>query len=135
MISTSTGAYLSTTGIWTNASDVNLKHRFEAVSGEDVLARLRRLPITRWSYKADGKSVRHIGPMAQDFYAAFGVGSDDVTIGTVDADGVALAGVSALEARTRSQETRIKALEGENADLRKRLEKLEAVILKTTTKQ
>ncbi|MBF9223012.1 tail fiber domain-containing protein [Hymenobacter ruricola] len=118
LIATSTGAYLSNGGTWTNSSDRHKKHRFEAVSGEDVLRRLRQVPITRWSYKADAPSVRHLGPMAQDFRNAFGLGADSVSIGTVDADGVALVGVQALEARTRAQAAEITAL-------RARLEALE----------
>jgi hypothetical protein len=128
VISTSTGAYLSTSGVWTNASDVNRKHLFKPVSGDEILTRLRALPITTWSYKVDPDSIQHIGPMAQDFKAAFGMGEGSVGIGTVDADGVALAGVKALDARTMSQDQRIKSLEQENADLRKRLEKLEAAL-------
>ena len=54
----------------------------------DLLSRVARLPISKWSYKVEDGSVRHIGPMAQDFAAAFGLGSDDRSIGTVDADGV-----------------------------------------------
>src|ERR1043165_8152949 len=84
VISTSTGALLSTAGVWTNSSDVNRKRNFLQIDGEDVLSRLRRVPITTWSYKVDSDSVRHLGPMAQDFRAAFGLGNDDVTIGTVD---------------------------------------------------
>jgi hypothetical protein len=142
VISTSTGAYLSTSGVWTNTSDVNRKHLFAAVSGEDVLARLRALPITSWSYRVDDDGIRHLGPTAQDFRAAFGLGQDEVTIATVDADGVALAAAQALEARTASQEERIEALEARNAALeqenarlareaaetRARLERLEALV-------
>lgn len=132
VISTSTGAYLSTGGVWQNASDVNRKHDFETVSGEEVLAKLRDLPLTRWSYLVEADSVRHMGPTAQDFYAAFGLGSSDLSIGTVDADGVALVSAQALERRTaeqaeeiRSQAARIDALERANADLVARLEALE----------
>lgn len=128
VISTSTGAYLSTSGIWTNTSDVNRKHLFQPVAGEDVLTRLRSLPITSWSYRTDSDGIRHLGPTAQDFRRAFGLGSDDVTIGTVDADGVALAAAQALDARTQQQQQRIEALEAENADLRARLERLEALV-------
>lgn len=110
VISTSNGAMLTTSGVWQNASDRNRKHRFEVISGEDVLARLRQLPITRWSYKVDPATVRHLGPMAQDFRRAFGLGQDSLSIGTVDADGVALAGVQALEARARAQAAEITAL-------------------------
>ncbi|HEX6039540.1 tail fiber domain-containing protein [Longimicrobium sp.] len=128
VISTSTGAYLSTSGVWTNTSDVNRKHLFEPVAGEDVLTRLRAMPITSWSYRTDDDGIRHLGPTAQDFRAAFGLGSDDVTIGTVDADGVALAAAQALDARTAEQQRRIEALEAENAGLRARLERLEALV-------
>jgi hypothetical protein len=120
-MSTSTGAYLSTGGTWTNSSDRRKKHLFEPVSGEDVLSRLRQVPFTRWSYKADAAGVRHLGPMAQDFRKAFGLGQDSTSIGTVDADGVALAGVQALDTRTL-------ALQAENAQLRARLDALEKVI-------
>jgi hypothetical protein len=118
VISTSTGALLTTGGVWTNVSDRNRKHRFEAVDGEDVLARLRALPLSTWSYRAEPDAVRHLGPTAQDFRAAFGLGQDSLSIGTVDADGVALAAAQALEARTRAQEARIAALEAELAALR-----------------
>ena len=125
VISTSTGAYLSTSGVWTNVSDASRKHHFEAISGEDILARLRRIPIRRWSYRSDNDSVRHIGPTAQDFRAAFGLGSDERTIGTIDADGVALASVQALEARTRNQSAQLESLKAENSALRQRLDAME----------
>ena len=132
MIATSTGAYLSSGGTWTNASDVNLKHNFESVTGDDVLARLRRVPIRSWSYKADRGTIRHLGPTAQDFYSAFGLGADEVSIATVDADGVALAGVAALDSRTLAQARKIEALERENAELKKRMERLEGLLSKLT---
>jgi hypothetical protein len=122
VISTSTGAYLSTAGIWTNTSDVNRKHLFENISGEDILMKIRNLPITRWSYRVDKDNVRHIGPMAQDFYAAFKLGDDNKAIGTVDADGVALAGIKALEERTSRLSSELQAMKAENAALREKLE-------------
>ena len=135
VISTSTGAYLSTSGIWTNTSDVNRKHLFRALSGEDVLSRLRSLPIQSWTYRADADSVRHIGPTAQDFRAAFGLGSDDKVIGTVDADGVALAAAQALDRRSVEQQAEIAAaraeiekLRGENRALAERLARIEALL-------
>jgi len=128
VISTSTGALLTTGGVWQNASDVNRKHLFENVEGEDVLLKLRNLPITTWSYKAESEEVRHMGPTSQDFRAVFGLGSDEKSIGTVDADGVSLAGVKALEARTSLQAERIDQLERENAELRARLERLEKLL-------
>jgi hypothetical protein len=125
LIATSSGAYLSSGGTWTNSSDRRKKHLFEPVAGEDVLARLRGLPMQRWTYKTEPASVRHLGPMAQDFRAAFGLGPDSISIATVDADGVALAGVQALEARTRTQAAQLTALQTDNAALRARLDALE----------
>lgn len=120
-LETSTGAYLSTGGVWTNVSDVNRKHLFEDISSDDILSRLAALPITTWSYKAEDDSVRHLGPTAQDFYAAFHLGSSDTSIGTVDADGVSLAATQALEKRTRELQT-------ENAQLKSRVAALESAV-------
>jgi hypothetical protein len=130
VISTSTGAYLSTGGVWTNNSDVNRKHGFAHVDGEDVLLRLRGVPVTTWSYNDEGSAIRHLGPTAQDFYRAFGLGPAATSIPTVDADGVALAGIQALDARTQAQQARIDALERENAELRARLARIEAALAK-----
>ncbi|MBO9613335.1 MAG: tail fiber domain-containing protein [Dyadobacter sp.] len=121
VISTSTGAYLSTGGVWTNVSDVNKKHRFEKISYEEILKKLRELPVASWSYKTDGENVRHIGPVAQDFHAAFGLGNDNRSIGTVDADGVALAGIKALEERTRNLAAELESLKADNAALRQQM--------------
>jgi len=68
-------------------SDRNVKEGFEAVDRHSVLAAVAALPIERWSYK--GEPVRHLGPMAQDFAAAFGLGADDRHIFPLDAAGVA----------------------------------------------
>lgn len=142
VISTSTGAYLSTSGIWTNTSDVNRKHFFADVSGEDVLGRLRTLPVRSWSYKVDDAAVRHLGPTAQDFRAAFDLGNDDKVIGTVDADGVALAAAQALEARTASLRSENDALRAavaaqgaELADLKERMARLEALVQAQAARQ
>jgi hypothetical protein len=133
VISTSTGAYLSTAGVWTNVSDVDRKHAFRDISGEDVLVKLRALPIRTWSYRVDDATVRHMGPTSQDFHAAFALGNDPKGIGSVDADGVALAGVQALEKRTADlgaelAKTRelVDLLLRERAQMLERLEKLEA---------
>jgi hypothetical protein len=132
-ISTSTGAYLSTGGQWTNASDRNAKENFTPVDGQEILERLAAIPITFWNYKLEGAEVRHIGPTAQDFHAAFGVGTDDTHIGTVDADGVALAAIQGLyglvqekDARIAELEKRVTALEAQNAAQQAQIDDLEA---------
>jgi hypothetical protein len=107
---------------WAVISDRNRKEGFLAVDGEDVLARLRLVPVTTWRYRDEvDRSTLHIGPMAQDWHRAFGFTSDDHTINMSDFDGVNLAAVKALEARTA-------ALQAENAELRARLERLEALV-------
>jgi hypothetical protein len=118
-INTSTGGYLSTGGVWTDASDRDLKENFAPVDGQEVLARLAEVPITTWNYKAQDPSVRHLGPTAQDFYAAFGLGEDNRHIAPLDANGVALAAIQALYAQNQ-------ALEAENAVLQQRLDDLDA---------
>jgi trimeric autotransporter adhesin len=94
---TVTTARLTTGGVWTNASDRNLKNNFSILNGKEVLNRIMQLPITRWSYKKEGNSITHIGPMAQDFYRLFGTGGDDKTISSIDPSGVALLGIQELK--------------------------------------
>ena len=60
------------------------------VDGQQILETLAALPISTWNYKKDPPSVRHLGPMAQDFAAAFGLGDSDTTINMVDANGVVM---------------------------------------------
>jgi hypothetical protein len=96
------------------ASDRALKDEVAGVDVDALLAGVVALPIASWSYTADDPAVRHIGPMAQDFAAAFEVGDDDRRIHAVDAAGVALASIQALAARLAASETRIAELEGES---------------------
>jgi hypothetical protein len=123
-IETSTGGYLSTGGAWTNASDAARKENFRMPDGEEILEGLARLPIQNWNYKADNVSVRHLGPTAQDFYAAFHLGDSDKSIGTVDEAGVALLAIQALERRSRDQGREIETLRAELAALRAVLDSL-----------
>ena len=110
---------------WAPLSDVNAKENFRDVAGEDVLAKLAAMSIQEWNYKSQDASIRHMGPTAQEFRAAFGLGDFPLRINTVDADGVALAAVKALEARTRATNER---LTRENDELRARLARLEALL-------
>ena len=80
---------------------------FASVDAEAILDRVTGLPIETWRYK--GEAVRHIGPMAQDFAAAFGVGPDDRHINLLDASGVALAAIQALAQRVQAQEAELSA--------------------------
>jgi hypothetical protein len=109
-INTTTGAFLSNVGVWTNASDAALKTDFTPVDPAGVLDQVADMPVTSWSYRAE-PGVVHIGPTAQDFHAAFGLGSDDETIGTVDADGVALAAIQGLNEKVEEKDARLAELE------------------------
>jgi len=127
-LETSTGAFLSTGGDWTNVSDVNRKENFRDGDREVVLKKLSDLPIQTWNYKSDDPGVRHLGPTAQDFHSAFALGSSDKAISTVDAAGVALLAIQALERRTRVQVVELSALRTDNAALRAELTALRAVL-------
>ncbi len=103
---------------WVCSSSRTLKENFVPVDGEEILARIRRVPLNRWTLIDDQARTPHIGPFAEDFYAAFGVGDDPKAIGHQDIDGVNFAGVQALEQRTRTQAEEIAALRSENAGLK-----------------
>ncbi|HEX2897933.1 MAG TPA: tail fiber domain-containing protein, partial [candidate division Zixibacteria bacterium] len=104
---------------WNNASDVNSKENFQTVDGGEILERLEDLDITRWNYKGK-EDAEHIGPTAQDFYKAFGVGNDDKTISTVDPSGIALAAIKELYKKSKEVDELKKQLD----ELAKQVEKL-----------
>jgi hypothetical protein len=85
---------------WNVVSDRNAKTDLRELEGEEVLGKLSRMSIPSWSYKEEVGKPRHVGPMAQDFHAAFGLGSDDKSINSLDIDGINMAAVKALEKRT-----------------------------------
>ena len=107
-------------GVLSCTSDRHAKRGFAPVDGQDVLERLERVPVTTWSYKSERGGVRHMGPMAQDFRKAFGLGTDDRSIGAIDEAGVTLAAVKALHERTERQQREIDALKAQVAALAKR---------------
>jgi hypothetical protein len=115
-------------GSWSSVSDYHRKENFIPVNGEEVLQHIRSIPISTWNYKSQDASIRHLGPMAQDLYSAFGVGEDEKLINTIDIDGVNLAGVQALEARTVAQQNEIDALKARNSKLEERLQRLEGLL-------
>ncbi len=114
---TQTATYLSGAvyGTSFNAkSDRDAKENFSAINAREILDKVAALPITRWNFKTEAATA-HLGPMAQDFYAAFQVGPDDKHIATVDESGVALAAIQGLNAKLESlvqaQAEKIAALE------------------------
>ena len=98
-----------------------------------MLEKVSALPITEWKYKVEADGSKHIGPMAQDFHAAFGLnGAVDKHISTVDEGGVALAAIQGLnekvEGGMKNEETRMRKLEVENADLKAQMAELKALV-------
>jgi hypothetical protein len=114
----------------TQTSDRNAKENFTAIDPRRVLDSVVALPVTEWDFKADA-AARHIGPMAQDFYAAFNVGADDKHISTVDEEGVALAAIQGLNQKLESENA---ALRAENEALEQRLNRLERIVLSQQSK-
>ena len=106
-------------------SDRHIKENFVDVNRASVLERLSRIPISTWNF-IGGDGARHMGPMAQDFYAAFGLGTDDKHISTVDADGVAFAAIQELDLRNQALASENASLRGQVNDLAARVSSLEA---------
>lgn len=115
---------VQTRGTFSQGSDRNIKENFTEIDAKEVLAKVATLPITRWNYK-DDPAAPHLGPVAQDFKAAFDLGSDDKFISTVDENGVALAAIQALNQKLEDKEKMIRALE-------QRMEKMEQLLDKKT---
>lgn len=127
-----------------SSSDRNMKTEISPVDARAVLAKVAALPIATWSYRGSQGTAgpRHLGPMAQDFRAAFGLGDDDRHIAPVDASGVSLAAiqglndlvhqladtVAGLERQLAEQRDETAALRAQVADLHARYGRLRALI-------
>ncbi len=115
------------TGTITQPSDRNIKQDFHPLNAQDVLAKVAALPVASWAYKFDA-AKRHIGPVAQDFHAAFGLnGEDETSIATVDESGVALAAIQGLNQKLEAEG---KAKDDRIAELEKRLAVIESLLQK-----
>lgn len=123
-LQTTTGAFLSSGGVWTNNSDRYRKSDFTPVDEREILDQIAQMPIASWRYKADQRGVRHVGPTAQDFRAAFGLGEDDKHISTVDAEGVALAAIQALYQLGQEKDREIDELTRKVNELESRMARL-----------
>ena len=115
---------LTVNGTFVSGSDRNTKENFAPVDPRAVLAKVAALPLSQWNYKAD-VGTRHLGPMAQDFYAAFGIGPDDKHIATVDADGVALAAIQGLNQKLEEKDAELQALKQTVAELKAAFDQLD----------
>jgi hypothetical protein len=103
-----------------------MKTAFNPVAPSDTLERLAALPIQKWRYTNETPGIQHLGPMAQDFKAAFGLGNNDKFIDFVDEEGVALSAVQGLNQKVEAENSELRA---ENANLKRRLDTLEKLIL------
>jgi hypothetical protein len=98
-------------GSWLTLSDRDAKANFQPANPRVILDQLDQLPILYWNYHAQDPSTRHLGPVAQDFHAAFQLGSNPRRIATVDVDGVALAAIQGLNQKLEQElETRDREL-------------------------
>jgi hypothetical protein len=119
-------------GSWSSMSDKRKKTNFKELNKEEILTKVAALPVTSWNYKTQPAEQRHIGPMAQDFYAAFhldGVGNN-TTINTIDIDGVNMVAIQALEKRTTQLQQENDQLKKQLESMNQRLEALEKLINK-----
>jgi hypothetical protein len=112
-------------GAWSSLSDRNMKSDIVPLDDATVLAKVAALPVSEWSYNSE-RGVRHVGPMAQDFYAAFRVGEDDRHITSIDEDGVALAAIKALHAENEALRAATAATRKRDMQLASRVASLEA---------
>jgi trimeric autotransporter adhesin len=112
------GAYLSNGGVWTDVSDEHAKTGFEPVRPQKVLGKVAAMPVNTWSYKSE-PGVRHLGPVAQDFHRAFGLGEDARHIAPLDTSGVALVGIKALNATVKRQGQEIARLQARLAAMKR----------------
>jgi hypothetical protein len=128
-------------GALTQYSDRNAKSGFQPVDARLVLEKIAAMPVTRWHY-TNNVTEPHIGPMAQDFYAAFNVGPDEKHITSIDEGGVALAAIKGLnekveekEAKIQAQATEIQHLKRQNDSLAERMNELEAAVKELATRK
>jgi len=112
---------------WAAVSDSTLKRNARMVDGGEILEKLARLPVKRWSYKAQDPGIEHIGPMAQDFYALFGLGDDEKTISTIDPAGVALAAIQELSRQVAEYRLQNERLVERLTELESRLQEVETL--------
>ena len=103
---------------WSALSDSAFKQNFTNVDSREVLEKLAAVRVGQWNLTSQDSSIQHIGPTAQDFYAAFGVGEDNRHITQTDADGVALAAIQGLYQVVQERDAQI-------TELRARLDALD----------
>jgi hypothetical protein len=114
---------------WVANSDRNMKENFVPVDTRQVLDGVAAMPMTTWNYKTDPKATRHLGPMAQDFWAAYRIGEDDKHINEIDEQGVALAAIQGLNQKL---EQTVKEKDDQIVELRREMAELKATVRKVS---
>ncbi len=118
---------------WSNYCDRNMKENFEPVDGEWVLEKIKNMPITKWNYKKTDPNEKYIGPVSQDFHAAFYLnGTDSLGINSISIDGVNMAAIKALEKRTSEMQTTMQKIIEQNERLISENEKLREQLSKVS---
>jgi hypothetical protein len=123
---------------WSCTSDRDAKENFIPADGKDILQRLVAMPLFSWNFKGADPTIRSLGPTAQDFYGAFGLGRNDKSIANVNLEGVALAAIKGLNAKVEKaldeksrqleeQAATIREQQREIAELRERVQNAEAL--------
>ncbi|MGO8764403.1 MAG: tail fiber domain-containing protein [Limisphaerales bacterium] len=114
-------------------SDRNAKANFTSLDAQAILAKIIAMPVTEWNYKDDAVDKKHIGPMAQDFHAAFGLdGADEKHISVVDEGGVALAAIQGLNQKLEIENAK---LQQQNDSLARRLDELQKTVQSLVVKK
>jgi hypothetical protein len=102
-------------------SSRKLKENFTRINLDDILGKIDQLEVSRWSYKFEGRSITHIGPVAEDFYRLFKTGSHEDELHVIDSIGVSLAGVKALSGKINVQQQKIEEFRREVKSLKAQL--------------
>jgi trimeric autotransporter adhesin len=119
-----------------STSDRNAKENFSSISPAEILNKVVSLPVSQWNFKGEQKEVQHIGPMAQDFHAVFGLdGTEDKRISLTDEGGVALAAIQGLNQKLDEKDSEIKTLKLQNDILAHRLNELESTVKQLATQK
>ena len=134
------GAHVTAGGVWTNSSDRNVKENFAPVSPAAILQKIDALPLLEWNYRNEDASVRHLGPVAQDFFSIFGLGNSTTSISTIDPSGIALVGIQGLDQKSQGRAAKLAELKQqlelrteELRSLQERLAHLESLVEQTTS--
>jgi hypothetical protein len=122
-------------GVFNCTSSRSTKENFTTIKGGDILSKLRLIPVTSWNYIDEGARVRHIGPMAEDFWGQFSLGVGNTSIGVQDLAGVSIAAVKELDTQLQEKtaeierlQTEIKQMKANQTELEKRLAAIEQAI-------